>query len=785
MSYSELKKATLERYFSRSNNMQKQAIFQVDGAVLIIAGAGSGKTTVLCNRIANMLLFGNAYNSTEERTLTAEDEKFLQDYCAGKYENDEATIARLSTTLGDNKIEAWRILAVTFTNKAASELKERLSKMGANTEGIWAATFHSTCVRILRQDIEKLNLGYKSNFTIYDSDDSLRVIKDAMKTLNISDKTVNPKLIANQISRAKDKLLVPAAFVESVDGKQDFQLSAAKQIYGEYQKRLNAANALDFDDIIMKTVQLFEKDSEVLNHWQNRFRYIMVDEYQDTNLAQYKLVSMLANKYGNLCVVGDEDQSIYRFRGATIENILSFEDEFKSKVIKLEQNYRSTETILNAANKVIANNTQRKDKKLWSDLGKGDLISINRFSTEQEEAMFVTDKIMENKKDGKNFSDNVILYRTNAQSRTFEIALNKCAIPYRIIGGVRFFERKEIKDIIAYLSVLNNKFDIVRFKRIVNEPKRNIGDATQAEIERIAMGLAISPIDVMRDADNYPTLSRKAKALVPFGEIMSELSIQMESGLDGNIIDNILELTGYGTAMRLLGDEGINRLQNIQELKSNMLTFAEENSEATLSDFLEQVALVSDMDSYEMGEDRVVLMTMHSAKGLEFDTVFMVGTEENIFPSYRSMFDPTEIEEERRLAYVAITRAKQMLYITHVKQRMLYGQTMRNKLSRFVNEIPEEYTEFNDAVKPTIPKSVYQKPKKPGYLQSHTSSTHTDETAQQSQAFSIGDRVVHGVFGEGTILSARKMGGDMLLEVAFDTVGTKKVMANFAKMTKV
>lgn len=783
MDYLTLKKQVLDKYFSRTNPMQKQAVFKINGAVLIIAGAGSGKTTVLCNRIANMVLFGNSYNSDTVRSITEADEEFALSFINGELDNFTAA-ARLSEIFGEDKVQPWRILAVTFTNKAAAELKERLGNMGADTEGIWAATFHSACVRILRSDIELLGLGYKSNFTIYDMDDSLKVIKNIMKERNISEKSFTPKTIQNLISRAKDKLITPEKFsARGTDGNEDFLLSTVKTIYGDYRDRLISANALDFDDIIMTAVKLFESCPEALSHWQNRFRYIMVDEYQDTNSAQYKLVSLLAGENGNLCVVGDEDQSIYRFRGATIENILSFEDEFGAQVIKLEQNYRSTSNILEAANAVISNNTQHKDKNLWSDLGAGEKIRLDRFSTEQEESMFIVQQILDGVNGGKPYKDNVILYRNNAQSRTIETALAKSGIPYRIIGGVRFFERKEIKDIVAYLSVLNNNFDEVRFSRIINEPLRGIGTATQEEIIRVAQGLGMSPVQVLLESETLPTLARKAKTLLPVGEAFHELSQSVDNIENGEIIDEILDRFGYREALMKQGLEGEVRLENINELKSNMIQFAKENPEAGISEFLEQVALVSDMDSYEDNENRVVLMTMHSAKGLEFDTVFVIGAEENIFPGYRAQFDPMEIEEERRLAYVAITRAKRRLFFTCAKQRMLYGNTMRNKVSRFVAEIPPKYMQYSDTTAAAKTQETQSRPqRRVGYLQAQQAK---QSAPSEQLAFAAGDRVRHSAFGEGMVLSAKPMGGDWLLEIAFDTHGTKKVAAKFAKLQKI
>ncbi|MCH5324379.1 MAG: UvrD-helicase domain-containing protein [Eubacterium sp.] len=787
MDYTTLKRRVLEKYFSHMNDRQRQAVFAVNGAVLIIAGAGSGKTTVLVNRIANLLLFGDAYNNTAERELSESDIQFAEDYLNGAIDRADAA-ARLSDIFAVDKAMPWRILAVTFTNKAAGELKERLLALGAEVEGIWASTFHSACVRILRSDIEAPGMGYKSNFTVYDADDSLRVIKNIMKDKNMSEKTLSPKAVQTMISHAKDKLITPEKFSAAGRNGEDYLLSMTKDIYTEYRDRLLGANALDFDDIIMITVRLLESCPEVLERWQTRFRYIMVDEYQDTNMAQYRLVSLLSGGHGNLCVVGDEDQSIYRFRGATIENILSFEQQFDAMVVKLEQNYRSTENILSAANAVISNNTQHKEKTLWSDLGKGEKITLSRFSTEQEEAMFISGQILDSLKEGKRYCDNVVLYRSNAQSRTVETALAKSGIPYRIIGGVRFFERKEIKDIVAYLSVLNNNFDEVRFSRIVNEPLRGIGAATQEEILRISRGMGMSPVDVLLESENLPTLAKKAKVLVPLGETFMELSASADNIEDGAIIDEVLDLFGYRDALKAQGLEGEVRLENINELKSNMITFAKENEGCGLSEFLEQVALVSDLDSYEQNEDRVVLMTMHSAKGLEFDTVFVIGMEENIFPGYRSMMDAMEIEEERRLAYVAITRAKRRLHLTCVKQRMLYGQTMRNNVSRFAREIPAQYMEYNDNTTSisgygTSQSSYQPRQRQGGYLQQQQQAK--PKTAASTETYREGDRVLHSAFGEGTVLSAKPMGGDWLLEIAFDTQGTKKVAAKFSKMKKI
>ncbi len=783
MDYTTLKRKALERYFSRTNERQREAIFHTEGALLIIAGAGSGKTTVLCNRIANLLLFGEAYHSGYEPPLSGEERQFLELYAEGHYENTPEVTERLSSLIGWNRARPWKILAVTFTNKAAAELKERLSRMNAPAGDVWAFTFHSCCVRILRRSIE--SVGYSQNFTIYDTDDSKRVIKAVLESLNISNKTFPEKTVMSAISRAKDKLIPPEQFpVLNQKGERDFQLGVIRDIYIEYQNRLKAANALDFDDIIMKTVEVFQKDAAALEYWQNHFDYVMVDEYQDTNTAQYELVKLLAGGRGNLCVVGDEDQSIYRFRGATIENILSFEQEFDSKVIKLEQNYRSTSNILDAANAVIRNNTQHKEKNLWSDLGEGEKIHIWRFPDEQSEALWTASEILSAREKGGAFSDCAILYRTNAQSRTFELALGKMAVPYRIIGGTRFYDRKEIRDVLAYLSVISNPFDAVRLSRIINEPKRGIGDATQEEIFRISQSLGISPVETMERCEEFAGLSRKAKALLPLGKMFRELIDTAAERDITDILDDVLEQSGYSLMLTAQGDEGAGRLENIKELKSAMITFCEENESHSLFDYLEQVALISDLDSYETGDDKVVLMTMHAAKGLEFERVFLVGAEENIFPSYRSLADPLALEEERRLCYVAITRAKRCLNVTTAESRLLYGQTMYNKISRFIREIPAEYSEFTDRAK-RVDRGERPAAKKSNYLREHSALSNASSVSAPAQTFSPGERIRHRVFGDGTVMSVSPLGNDTLLEVGFDSVGTKKLMANFAKITKI
>ncbi len=785
MDYITLKQKALTSFFSRTNAMQRKAIFKVNGSVLIIAGAGSGKTTVLCNRIANMMRFGNAFNDSEIRALSPEQEEFLYQFPA--MEKTPENAQRLADIVAADPVNPWNILAITFTNKAASELKERLiSMIGEGAEKINASTFHSACVKILRREIE--HLGYKSSFTIYDEDDAKRIIKDAMKKQGVDEKIFNPKVFKGIISRCKDKMISAEEFAATAHSSMDIMDKRAADIYKDYQAALQAANAVDFDDIICLTVRLFEENPEVLKHYQNLYKYIMVDEYQDTNVAQYRLISLLAGGSGNLCVVGDDDQSIYRFRGATIENILSFEKQYKDcEVIRLEQNYRSTENILNAANAVIRNNKQRKDKALWSELGEGEKVLCHKFESELAEAKFIADTILDGAKEGKKYSDFALLYRNNAQSRSFENALARSGIPYKIVGGTRFYDRKEIKDIMSYLALLNNPFDVVRFRRVINEPKRGIGDATIDEIVRISEGLRISPLEVCRDASQYESLVRKEKALKAAANIFDELDELADTLRLDELIDAVAERSGYVNAMRALGDEGAARLDNINELKSNALALLEEDSTITLPDFLEQVALVSDLDSYDSDSDRVSLMTMHSAKGLEFDTVFLVGAEDNIFPSYRSLGDNSEMEEERRLAYVAITRAKRRLFVTHTQYRMLYGQTMRNRLSTFIREIPEELIVMKgDKPKAQATSGTWQKPQKPNYLAEQAAKKPViPQPVASDVEFSAGDRVRHNVFGEGTVTEAKRMGNDTMLSIDFDKAGNKKLMANFARIEKV
>lgn len=798
------RKEILDRRFSRLNDMQKKAVYQVDGPVLILAGAGSGKTTVLIHRIAYMVQFGNAYCSRTPATLIGQEELALLKRAARGDVSLSAEEQRICEELiADRPILPWQILCITFTNKAANELKERLVGMLGEQGGeVHAGTFHSACVRILRRDIEKI--GYGKNFTIYDTEDSKRVIKEALKTLRLDEKHFPPRQLLSEISRAKDRLLSPQQTAAESGG--DYYKESVARVYALYQERLRAANAVDFDDIIGLTVQLFQSSPETLAYYRNKYRYVMVDEYQDTNQAQYRLISLLSEEHKNLCVVGDDDQSIYRFRGATIENILNFELQFPGAVvIRLEQNYRSTQNILDAANAVIANNKERKGKNLWTSAGSGEKLTQFRCDDEQGEARFVVDRILDHVGEGGNYGDCAVLYRTNSQSNNFERAFVKAGIPYRIIGGNRFYDRMEIRDIVAYLCVLNNPGDNLRLERIINQPKRGIGEAGVQAAMEISQTLGQSLFKTVCEADQYLPLRRSSGAMMAFGKMMRELSEAAAVCDLGELATRVIHATGYDTYLKALGDEGLARMDNVQELVSTMARFSEENPEAGLSDYLEEVSLMSDIDNYDAQSDSVVLMTIHSAKGLEFDEVFLVGMEDGVFPGIMSLESPAGIEEERRLAYVGITRARKKLYLTGCARRMLYGRTQRHRPSRFVREIPDSFKEVIDHCYEEAPdrddfggfSGGGFSSARPSFSASTRSgfpgnSFKTKDTAlgRQSQKpasgpdFSVGDTVTHRVFGDGLVVAMTPMANDTLVEVSFDRVGTKKIMANFAKLHK-
>lgn len=741
------------------NEMQQLAVDTTEGPLLILAGAGSGKTTVLVNRVEHIIS------------------------------------SHLATP--------WQVLAITFTNKAAGELRERLvSAIGEEANDIWAYTFHSCCSRILRRFGEKI--GYTNHFTIYDTDDSRRVMKQCQKQLGIEDKLINHKSILAEISRAKDSLISPEEYKQTA--QNDFRKSKIAECYELYQAQLKKSDAMDFDDIIFNTVKLLEENEDVRNLYQTQFKYVMVDEYQDTNHAQYVLTSLLADKYKNICVVGDDDQSIYRFRGATIENILSFENHYKgAKVIRLEENYRSTQNILDGANAVISHNKNRKGKTLFTRSGSGDKIVYKTVMSESEESQYIIDEIVKNVNNGMKYSDHAILYRMNAQSRNLEVMLTKSGISHRIIGGHRFFDRKEIKDIVSYLAVINNPSDNVRLQRIINVPKRAIGDTMFANVLEIGAGLGMSAFEVCERADEFQKTSRSASKLMNFTKMIRDFQECIENGMGLNdLLQEVLDVTKYLDYLQEEPETYEDRVNNIKELSSMFIKYEEESEDANLSEFLEDVALISDIDSYNEDEDAVVLMTLHSAKGLEFPVVFIPGMEEGIFPGNQSMFSEEDLEEERRLAYVGITRAKKKLYLISSQQRMLYGQTSRNMPSRFLREIPSSVIDDQSVVARrstgfTTPRTAYanasrnelghsSRNKIGSYTQSSSSAHKFGQAGNAAQKnnidFKVGDTVCHKSFGTGTVLTITPMGGDMLLEVAFDKAGTKKMMANYARLEK-
>ncbi len=721
--------------FSNMNAMQQKAVFHTEGPLLILAGAGSGKTTVLVNRIEYIM---------------------------------QAELA-----------QPWQILAITFTNKAAGELKDRIEAVGGDgAEEVWAATFHSTCARILRRYGDRL--GFSSHFTIYDTDDSRRLMKEILKQLNIDEKFLSHKTVLNEISKYKDKMKGPKDV--KINASYDSRLKYIADAYELYQQRMQTSDAMDFDDLICNTVKLFEQNPDVLEFYQKRFKYIMVDEYQDTNKSQYRLISLLAAMRNNICVVGDDDQSIYRFRGATIENILSFENEFKgAAVIRLEQNYRSTGTILDAANNVIKNNIERKGKTLWTENPVGEKITLHTASSEREEAMYIAKTILDGVAAGRSFSDYAVLYRMNAQSNAVEQALSRSGIPHRVIGGHRFYDREEIKDMTAYLQVINNPHDDIRLRRIINKPKRAIGDTTMSKAADIAAGVGESIYSVIRHASDYPPLSRAAAKLEAFTQLLDGLIEANESGdySLAELYNLILEHTDYKNYLIAEKDDYEQRIENIDELSSNIIKFQEDyGDDADLGAFLEEISLMTDIDNYDTETDSVVMMTLHSAKGLEFPVVFIPGMEEGIFPSMQTIIEASELGEERRLAYVGITRAKEKLYLLKTRERMLFGSTTHNRESRFVTEIPANLLEKTGNENVFAKHQFEYKPQQ----NFDPFAKKKPMTKPSSNQYAVGNTVLHKVFGKGMVLSTTPMGSDVMLEIAFDKVGTKTLMANFSKM---
>ena len=806
------RRRVIEGEFQNLNPEQRKAAMATEGPLLLLAGAGSGKTTVLIHRIANLIKYGRGSDSEEVPEWVEEDDLlFLEAYAAHPLPEAREEAERLCRL---DPAAPWSIIAITFTNKAAGELKERLERMlGPAAGDIWAATFHSACVRILRREIERL--GFTSSFTIYDSADSERVIKDVLKELNMDEKAFPPRSVLANISKAKDAMLSGTDFLRQCEAAKDFRLTRIARVYVEYERRLREANALDFDDIILDTVRLLREYEEVRDYYQKKFRYVLIDEYQDTNNLQYQLASLLAGRWENICVVGDDDQSIYRFRGATIENILSFENQYKgARVIRLEQNYRSTKNILEASNAVIRHNMGRKGKELWTRHEAGEKVQVYTAMNESDEAQYVAAQILADYGQGRQWKDHAVLYRMNAQSNQIEQAFKRNGVPYRIIGGIRFFDRAEVKDMLAYLCAVNNPADDLRLSRIINVPARGIGAKTVETAQTIAAREGKSLWEVVSRPRQYPELAKAAAKLGQFSEMMEELRrLSGELSLP-DFYEEVVDRTGYAAALEAKDTvEDRTRLENVRELLTSINSYLENAGEApSLAGFLDEIALYTDLDSHDPNEDCVVMMTMHSAKGLEFPVVFVVGVEEGIFPGSRSIGDDEEMEEERRLCYVAMTRAKEKLFLTCASQRMLFGHTSANRPSRFLGEIPDEYVEKSGRSYLSEPDDAaghwQEAPRsfqrggyglwESGGIRRTGGGERTARPAPRPArrpvgaparpagaalpVFQKGDAVVHKAFGRGMVLNVQPMGGDALLEIAFDTAGTKRLMLKSAAL---
>ena len=789
------RRAYIRSRFPHLNPMQQEAVLQTEGPLLILAGAGSGKTTVLINRIYNLLKYGSGSDSELLPPFASEDMiRELEEH--GPLADEYAAM---------DPVPPWQILAITFTNKAAGELKTRLETLlGESSRDIWACTFHSACVRILRRDCDRL--GFTRDFTIYDTSDSLSLIKHILKDQNLDEKYYPPRGILSEISRAKGDKVLPPEFCAEAKKTVNLHRQQIGEIYTEYVRRLSVSDAMDFDDLLLFTVMLLSEHEDVLDYWQRRFRYVLIDEYQDTNLLQYELSSLIAGKYKNICVVGDDDQSIYKFRGATIENILSFEERYQGcRCIRLEQNYRSTGHILDAANAVIRNNTERKGKELWTDKPSGDLIELYTADSEKEEAQYVASKMLAGYSKGANWRDFAVLYRKNAQSNSIEFALKRNGIPYRIFGGTRFFDRAEVKDILSYLSVVSSPGDNLRLERIINTPARGIGSKSIEVALSLAAEEGRTLFDVISHADRYEDLARPAMRMRAFATLIEELRAFSEVNTPDLLFDEIIEKTGYIRALKEKNtQEDLARAENVEELKTSILTYMRESGDTTLAGYLANVALYTDLDNYDTSASAVTLMTMHSSKGLEFPHVFIIGMEETIFPSMQAIGESAEMEEERRLCYVAITRAMQSLHLVCARERMIFGKTTSNRVSRFVDEIPEEDIHKNVpkgyGYRDAAPQSYHQRSES-GYGSGYNSSsivrrpvqkgfdTHTiklpvtPKTEQKPLLqLSVGDAVRHQAFHEGTVVKITPMGNDALLEIEFPAVGKKKLMLRTASL---
>ena len=795
--YTYAKRRIFERMYSALNREQREAVFTVRGPLLILAGAGSGKTTVLTQRIAFIIKYGNAYYSEAPSDLQEECVRRLEKIASDEKCRSEELESAAQTFIS-NPCPSWAILAITFTNKAAAEMKSRLGRLLSEDSDdsadcdVTAGTFHSVCLRILRKHHEAA--GYASSFTIYDTDDTKKAIQACMKELSIDEKTLAVRSVQSAISRAKDRLIGPRQF--AAEAGCDYTLERIANIYDCYQKRLKAGNALDFDDIIMETVKLLRENGEIRDYYQRRYKYVCVDEYQDTNEAQFELIKLLSGGYRNIMVVVDDDQSSYKFRGARIENILSFEKNYEgARVIRLEENYRSVGNILDAANAVISHNDGRMGKTLRTERESGEKIKIKRLENQNEEARYIINKIGELAlREKRKYGDFAVLYRVNAQSNGLENTFARSGIPYRILGGMRFFERKEVKDILAYLCVINNTSDDLRLKRIINEPRRKIGETTVNTVERLAAAQGCSMFDIMSRAQDYVVLAKTASKLLGFVSIINTLRSIAETERLSVLVENTIERTGYRNMILMMGDSELDRLENIQELVSTAIDYetrieaAGEEGRPTLTGFLEEIALVADIDNYDSSADAVSLMTIHSAKGLEFPVVFLPGFEDGIFPGVQSMTDDSDLEEERRLAYVAITRAKDRIYISHVRERLLYGRTSHNQISRFAAEIPEELTDSEHLIHKIESDDIIRKERR-----ARRKAIISDELKQKGannfresgcDRFVPGDYVEHSSFGRGQVISATPIASDTLYEIIFDDVGTKKLMGAYAHLKR-
>ena len=788
--YLAAKRRMFEKYYEEKlNPRQREAVCAERGPVLVLAGAGSGKTTVLVRRIVHLIRFGDAYSTNFVPPELDEGLVIGMEMCAESATAEE--LSELLTAFTHEPCPPWGMLAITFTNKAAAEIRARLDAAFSDpavSADIWAGTFHSVSLRILRSHTAEA--GYQSGFTIYDTDDQKRVIGEVMKALEIDEKVLAVRDVARYIGEEKNNLRTPRDF----EDHGDFRLLLVGKIYTAYQKRLESSNALDFDDIIMKTVLLLERHPEVAEKYRKKFRYVCIDEYQDTNYAQFRLSELLSAGERNIMVVGDDDQSIYRFRGATVENILDFDKTYPdARVVKLEQNYRSTKTILAAANAVISHNDARHDKQLWCAGDEGAKITLHKVDNQNEEGAWIKDKIMENVlREHRRYRDMAILYRVNELSRSLEAALAKSGIPYRIFGGQRFYDRKEIRDMVAYLHVIDNPGDDLRLTRIINEPKRKIGDTTIAAIAELSARDGISMSEVLENVAAYPDLQKSAARLTEFVNLLASFR-KMECDLS-TLIEQIFERTGYHNMLIAEGETGKTRIDHVEELRSAAAEYEKRaGDEASLTGFLEEISLISDIDKYDEDADAVALMTIHSAKGLEFPVVFLPGMEENLFPGSQVRTDPAELSEERRLAYVAITRAKEKIYISHTRERMMYGRTSINPLSRFVREeLPPHLLEEEAVKRPQRPAASAYTPRRPQgtalsgeFLRKPTAAqTATPARPAATESFAQGARVRHSLFGTGTILSVRPMGGDTLYEVRFDDGQVKKLMATYAKLSR-